>query len=156
MSEIVNLSEKERIALFRILDYERNTNPAQDWPLGWSWSAVRTHPSVLNALLLKGLVEEKFHSNSYRGLALTELGRKPAEALSAAAEPELEERPPSPLELPDDLVEPIEGYSDLKALVIQAIQSKKPVHLLFTGVPSSAKTMFLVYEIRNSDGSRQQ
>lgn len=34
MSNIVNLTEKERAALLRILEYERNTNPAQDWPLG--------------------------------------------------------------------------------------------------------------------------
>lgn len=144
MRELANLTEKERMALLRILEYERNTNPAQDWPLGWKWSAVHTHPSVLNGLLLKGLLEERFHSKTYRGLALTKLGYDQAEALSTAAEPELEERSPSPLELPDDLFEPIEGYSDIKALVIQAIQSQKPGHLLFTGVPSSAKTMFLL------------
>jgi hypothetical protein len=40
------------MALLRILDYEKNTAPARDWPLGWSWSAVRTHPSVLNSLVL--------------------------------------------------------------------------------------------------------
>jgi Holliday junction DNA helicase RuvB len=144
MSDIVNLTEKERMALLRILDYEKNTDPVRDWPLGWSWSAVRTHPSVLNGLLLKGLLKERFHSNSYRGLALTHLGYEQAEALSAAVEPELEERSPSPLEIPDDLFEPIEGYSDIKPLVIQAIKSEKPVHMLFTGVPSSAKTMFLL------------
>ena len=141
---MVNLTEKEETALLRILEYERNTNPARDWPLGWSWSAVRTHPSVLNGLLLKGLLEERFHSNSYRGLAMTHLGHQQAEVLLATREPEPEERSPMPLELPEDLFEPIEGYSDVKALVRQAIQSEKPVHLLFTGVPSSAKTMFLL------------
>ena len=35
MRELANLTEKERMALLRILEYERNTNPAQDWPLGW-------------------------------------------------------------------------------------------------------------------------
>jgi len=144
MSSIVNVTKKERAALLRILEYERNTNPSQDWPLGWSWSAVHTHPSVLNGLLLKGLLEERFHSNSYRGLALTHLGCEQAKAISATIEPELEEKPPSPWELPADLFEPIEGYSDVKALVREAIQSEKPVHLLFTGVPSSAKTMFLL------------
>jgi len=139
-----SLTEKEQGALLRILEYEKNTNPAKDWPLGWSWSAVRTHPSVLNSLLLKGLLEERFHSNSYRGLALTHFGCQEAEALFAADETEQIERAPMPLELPEDLFETIEGYSDVKALVRQAIQSEKPVHLLFTGVPSSAKTMFLL------------
>lgn len=144
MSHIVNLTEKEQGALLRILEYERNTNSAQDWPLGWSWSAVHTHPSVLNGLLLKGLLEERFHSNTYRGLALTQLGYDQAEALLTTVEFGPEERSPAPLEIPDDLFEPIESHSDIKALVIQTIQSEKPVHLLFTGVPSSAKTMFLL------------
>ena len=141
---MVSLTEKEETALLRIIEYERSTSPARDWPLGWSWSAVCTHPSVLNGLLLKGLLEERFRSNSYRGLALTHLGHQQAEVLLATREGEPEESSPIPLELPEDLFEPIEGYSDVKALVRQAIQSEKPVHLLFTGVPSSAKTMFLL------------
>jgi len=141
---MVSLTDKEQEALLRILEYEKNTNPAMDWPLGWSWSAVRAHPSVLNGLLLKGLLDERFHSNSYRGLALTHLGHQRAEALLASREPEPVNRSPIPPELPQDLFEPIEGYSDVKSLVSQAIQSEKPVHLLLTGVPSSAKTMFLL------------
>lgn len=81
MSDIVNLTMKERAALLRILEYERNANPERDWPLGWSWSAVHTHPSVLNGLLLKGLLEKKFHSNRYRGLELTHLGCEQAGTL---------------------------------------------------------------------------
>jgi len=57
MSDIVNLTMKERAALLRILEHERNANPERDWPLGWSWSAVHTYPSILNSLLLKGLLE---------------------------------------------------------------------------------------------------
>jgi hypothetical protein len=148
MSGIVNLTEKERMALLRILDYEKNTDPVRDWPLGWSWSAVRMHPSVLNSLILKGIVEERFHSRSYRGLALTQSGRKQAEMLLSKIEPVSEQRAPLPLELPEDLFDPIEGYSDIKPLVIQAIKSEKPVHVLFTGVPSSAKTMFLLESAR--------
>lgn len=61
-----------------------------------------------------------------------------AEALSQA------ETSAGQLDLPEDLFEVIEGYSDVKALVKQAIESEKPVNILFTGVPSSAKTMFLL------------
>lgn len=75
---------------------------------------------------------------------MTHSGHEQAKFLLTTVEPEPEERSTSPLELPDDLFEPIEGYSDVKALVRQTIQSEKPVHLLFTGVPSSAKTMFLL------------
>jgi Holliday junction DNA helicase RuvB len=48
------------------------------------------------------------------------------------------------IEIPDDLFEVIEGYEDIKALVKLVLGSEKPVHILFTGVPSSAKTMFLL------------
>jgi len=144
MAELVDLTEKEQAALLRILDYEKSTHPVRDWPLGWSWSVVRTHPSVLNSLVLKRIVEERFHSRSYRGLALTQSGRKQAEVLLAKIELVSEQKVPLPLEPPEDLFDPIEGYSDIKPLVIQAIKSEKPVHVLFTGVPSSAKTMFLL------------
>ncbi len=48
------------------------------------------------------------------------------------------------IEMPDDLFNVIEGYEDIKALVKRVLNNEKPVHLLFTGVPSSAKTMFLL------------
>jgi len=51
---------------------------------------------------------------------------------------------PRPLELPDDLFDVIEGYPEIKDLIMTVLRSDKPVHLLFTGVPSSAKTMFLI------------
>jgi hypothetical protein len=40
----------------------------------------------LNNLLLKGLIEEKFHSNSYRGLLLTEQGREQAKLIVVPTE----------------------------------------------------------------------
>ena len=48
------------------------------------------------------------------------------------------------VEIPEDLFEVIEGYGDVKALVKRVLSNEKPVHILFTGVPSSAKTMFLL------------
>ena len=48
------------------------------------------------------------------------------------------------ISLPADLFEVIEGYSDVKMLVRQVVESEKPVHVLFTVIPSSAKTMFLL------------
>ncbi|MDD5476299.1 MAG: ATP-binding protein [Syntrophales bacterium] len=48
------------------------------------------------------------------------------------------------VEMPDGLFEVIEGYEDVKALVRRVLANEKPVHILFTGVPGSAKTMFLL------------
>jgi Holliday junction DNA helicase RuvB len=38
----------------------------------------------------------------------------------------------------------IEDYDDIKVLTLQALTSDKPVHLLYTGIPGSAKTIFLL------------
>ena len=70
----MNLNQKQIDALLNILGYEQTHIP-KDFDLGLSWSDVRVAPATLNNLLLKGLIEEKFHSNSYRGLLLTELGK---------------------------------------------------------------------------------
>jgi hypothetical protein len=71
----MNLNQKQMDALLNILEYEQTHDP-EDFSLGWSWSDVRVAPPTLNSLLLKGLLEEKFHSNSHRGLLLTEAGRQ--------------------------------------------------------------------------------
>ena len=69
----MNLNQKQMDALLSILEYEQTYAP-KEFSLGWSWSDVRVAPATLNNLLLKGLIEEKFHSNSYRGLLLTRTG----------------------------------------------------------------------------------
>jgi hypothetical protein len=63
----MNFNQKQQDALVSILEYEQIHDP-KEFSLGWSWSDVRVAPATLNNLLLKGLLEEKFHSNSYRGL----------------------------------------------------------------------------------------
>ena len=59
----MNLNQKQIDALLNISEYEQTHDP-KDFSLGWSWSDVRVPPATLNNLLLKGLLEEKFHSNS--------------------------------------------------------------------------------------------
>jgi Holliday junction DNA helicase RuvB len=62
------------------------------------------------------LVEEKFHSNSYRGLLLTELGRDQANFVSETTE--ISEKPLSEsLNLPDDIFEDIIGHDEIKELL---------------------------------------
>ena len=47
-------------------------------------------------------------------------------------------------ETPADLFDSIVGYSDIKTVVRYALEADKPAHLLLTGPPASAKTMFLL------------
>jgi len=109
--------------------------------LGWSYRDVRKQPAVLNRLFLEGLLDCPFKSNSYTGYQLSELGKRVVETGEEPPVPELEVRK---LEVPDDLFDVIEGYDDIKQLISVALRSEKPVHLLFAGVPASAKTMFLM------------
>jgi len=125
--------------LREIASFERTT-PETEYSLGWSWRQVRIWPSTLNRLVIEGLIEVTFSSNSYTGYRLTEKGKM------LASEPDLVEitKETRPLEIPDDLFSPIEGYEEIKELVKRVLEAEKPVHILFTGVPSSAKTMFLI------------
>jgi Holliday junction DNA helicase RuvB len=109
--------------------------------LGWSYRDVRKQPAVLNRLFLEGLLDCPFKSNSYTGYQLSELGKRVVETGEEPVVPELEVRE---IEVPDDLFDVIEGYDDIKQLISVALRSEKPVHLLFAGVPASAKTMFLM------------
>jgi Holliday junction DNA helicase RuvB len=125
--------------LKEIASFEQ-TIPDTEYPLGWSWRQVRIWPSKLNRLVIEDLIKATFSSNSYTGYRLTEKGK----LLASEAEP-METTPEiRPLEIPDDLFSPIEGYEEIKELVRRVLRSEKPVHMLFTGVPASAKTMFLI------------
>jgi len=137
----MNLNQKQMDALLSILEYEQTHDP-KEFSLGWSWSDVRVAPATLNNLLLKGLIEEKFHSNSYRGLLLTEPGR---EQLKQMAEPTgVHEKPyDKALTLPHDIFEDIVGHDDVKELLMATLLTEKPVHVLLAGPPALAKSLFL-------------
>ena len=101
----MELNQKEEDALLSIFGYEQAHNP-RELILGWNWSAVRVAPATLNNLLLKGLLEEKFHSNSYRGLLLTHLGQEQVQLLMQPMKV-YEEPQHKELTLPNDIFEDI-------------------------------------------------
>ena len=119
----MNLNQKQRDALLNIFWYEQTHDP-KDYTLGWSWSDVRVTPATLNNLVLKGLIEEKFHSNSYRGLLLTELGREQANLMQEPAEA-YEKPMGEPLTLSDDIFEDIIGHDEVKELLMAALLAGK-------------------------------
>ncbi len=97
-------------------------------------------------------MEEKFHSNSYRGLLLTELGREQAKDLSKSFE--TQEKPPDNiLTLPDDIFEDIIGHEDVKELLRAVLIAEKPVHVLLAGPPALAKSLFL-WDIERTYGEQ--
>lgn len=129
--------------LKQIAEYEKTidfSKPGAE--LGWSWRDVRIMPAVLNRLFLEGYLDCKFRSNSYTGYLLSDLGW--AVVRGEIEETEVFAESKGGITIPDNLFDTIEGYDDVKDLVRQVLQSEKPVHILFTGVPASAKTMFLM------------
>jgi len=136
------MKEGDLDLLRQIAEHEKTI----DWrkpgaELGWEWSAVRIQPATLTRLFLEGLLDNPYRSNNCTGYQLSEEGRRVLEAGEELAETPFEKRE---FEIPDDLFNVIERYEDIKDLAKTVLRNEKPVHLLFTGVPASAKTMFLM------------
>ncbi len=109
--------------------------------LGWRSRDVGVWPGNLAKLRMDGLIEDVYESNSYHGYRLTQKAR----AILLTGEPApAQTHQEQKLQVPEDIFEIIEGYEDVKMVVRRILESEKVVHLLFTGVPSSAKTMFLL------------
>lgn len=144
------LSDKDKEALVTIKHFE-DALPANAFDeggkceLGWEWRDVRVHTATITNLFLKGLLDLEYSSNSYKGYRLSNIGRNFVVmlidgklAINSATETKME------APMPDDLFDTIIGYDDLKILFKRALTSDKPIHILLTGVPASAKTMFLI------------
>jgi len=108
--------------------------------LGWEWFQCHTNPSTLNKMVTTRLLDISFSSNrsTYYKVRNPDIVE---EALKELLQPEKEKVTE---ELPTDIFTPIVGHDNIKTLVRYAIDSDKPTHVLFTGPPASAKTMFLM------------
>jgi Holliday junction DNA helicase RuvB len=134
------MKEVDLELLKRIADIEDSIDPKSFKGMaGWRPVDIGIWPANLTKLRMEGLIEDGYQSNSYHGYKLSQKARA-----MLVGGPELTETQNQKISFPDDLFEVIEGYEDIKALVRQVLDSEKPVHVLFTGVPSSAKTMFLL------------
>lgn len=114
----------------------------RDYPyLGWQWFDVHAHHQQLLKLVEARLLDVTLKTNRATHFKV----RNPelvAEALDALAEEVYEETEEE--SIPDDLFSNIVGHDKVKELTRLAIASEKPVHLLLSGPPASAKTLFLL------------
>ncbi len=128
--------------LKHIADIEDGIDPESlAGKLGWRSRDVGVWPGNLAKLRMEGLIEDVYESNSYHGYRLTQKAR--AMLLTGELVP-AQTHQEQKLQVPEGIFEIIEGYEDVKMVVRRVLESEKVVHLLFTGVPSSAKTMFLL------------
>jgi Holliday junction DNA helicase RuvB len=139
------MKEGDLELLSAIESWEQSHDMEKEYRIGWGWRHVRIWPITLSRLFQQGYLDNVFRSNSFCGYRLNETGKEVLKIHQASQEPTAKEAvQPTRLVIPEDLFEVIEGYEDVKLLTLQALTADKPVHLLFTGIPGSAKTMFLL------------
>ncbi len=137
--------------LSEIARFEASVDLEKDFRIGWAWRHVRIWPATLSKLFQMGYLENVFRSNSYTGYRLSEKGK---ELVLAYQKTELEEALPEPLiNLGDDLFADIIGHEDVKELLKAALLAEKPVHVMLTGPPALAKTLFL-WDIEQTFGEQ--
>ena len=150
---VMNLTEKDKEGLRRILEYEDTADRERYSRFGWTWEKVSVWPATLNRLIQIRLLEVVSHTNSYRGMKLTEEGRAVAQNLLAQSQKPHHEPQDEILALPDDLFEDIIGHDEVKELLGACLLAERPVHVLLAGPPALAKSLFL-WDIERAGGER--
>ena len=137
-----NLSDRDYEALAKIRKFEEET-PESEWPLGWQWYQVGVNMGTINKLITVGMVERTYSSRSSKEHKLTQRAKEIMDA-----EPGDDLTPPTPIGEPteedyENMFSDIVGYDNLKELIRESLQLDKPIHVLLSGPPAMAKTMFL-------------
>jgi len=134
--------------LAHCVDYEDRT-PIENRQIGWTWSEVGVLTYVLKDLVGRQLIMVKYHSRNYMCYEVTEKGRDVVGSRLQEGDSNVEEIASIPL--PDDMFSNIVGYDDVKSLLRNILNLPKPVHVLLSGPPALAKTLFL-WEIERVGG----
>ena len=137
--------------LGEIAKFETSVDMEKEYRIGWSWRHVRIWPATLSRLFKDSYLENVFRSNSYTGYKLSEVGK--ALVSNTEKQESCETHQDQKLALPDDLFEDIIGHDEIKELLRASLQTEKPVHVLLTGPPALAKTLFL-WDIERAGGEK--
>ena len=137
--------------LNEIARWEQSHDMEKEYRIGWGWRHVRIWPATLNRLFQQGYLENVFRSNSFTGYKLSEKAR----ALMAANQPRdsVEPDPETPIPAAEDLFVDIIGHEEVKDLLQAVLLVEKPVHVMLTGPPALAKTLFL-WDIEQTFGEQ--
>ena len=127
--------------LIEIARFEESCDMEKEFKVGWSWRHVRIWPATLSRLFKDGYLDNVFRSNSYTGYCLSELGRTVINSIRQedAAAPDTTQ----PLEITESIFNDIVGHDDVKELLVACLLAERPVHVLLTGPPALAKSLFL-------------
>ncbi len=145
------MKEGDSELLMEIARFEASVDVEKEYRIGWSWRHVRIWPATLSRLFKDGYLENVFRSNSFTGYRLSEKGKAfvQAEKNTALAETKAEDRPVAT----DTLFADIIGHEEVKELLKACLLAEKPVHVMLTGPPALAKTLFL-WDIEQTFGEQ--
>jgi Holliday junction DNA helicase RuvB len=145
------MKEGDMELISEIAKFEASVDMEKEYRIGWSWRHVRIWPATLSRLFKDGYLDNVFRSNSFTGYKLSEN----AKALFLANQQETSAEPQSapPVELGDDLFSDIIGHEEVKELLTATLLAEKPVHVMLTGPPALAKTLFL-WDIEQTFGEQ--
>ncbi len=143
------MKESDLEWLHKIANFE-DTHDMSEFKIGWAYRHVGIQGTILSHLFLKGYLDNIFRSNSYTGYRLSEKGK----ALVLASRETVSPNQPEPKsDLPDTLFADIIGHEEVKELLTATLLAEKPVHVLLTGPPALAKTLFL-WDIEQTFGEK--
>ena len=145
------MKEGDMELISEIARFEASVDMEKEYRIGWSWRHVRIWPATLSRLFKDGYLDNVFRSNSFTGYKLSEKAKALflANQQAASAEPQSE----PPVELGDDLFSDIIGHEEVKELLTATLLAEKPVHVMLTGPPALAKTLFL-WDIEQTFGEQ--
>ncbi|ACZ61384.1 Holliday junction DNA helicase [Dehalococcoides mccartyi VS] len=145
------VKEGDTELIMEIARFESSVDLEKDFRIGWSWRHVRIWPATLSRLFKDGYLDNVFRSNSFTGYKLTE---KAKALVIANQEKDADDSQTAPLLNPsDDLFTDIIGHDDVKELLKATLLAEKPVHIMLTGPPALAKTLFL-WDIEQTFGEQ--
>jgi Holliday junction DNA helicase RuvB len=145
------MKEGDMELLVEIAKFEASVDMEKEYRIGWSWRHVRVWPATLSRLFKDGYLDNVFRSNSFTGYKLTEKAK--TILLANQQEASTESQSESPVNPGDDLFTDIIGHEDVKLLLKAILLSEKPVHVMLTGPPALAKTLFL-WDIEQTFGEQ--
>jgi len=144
------MSEVSVELIRHIAEVEDNLDPESlAAKLGWRSRDVGVWPGTLNKLHLEGLIEDVYESNSYHGYKITAKAR----ARLVGASEQLPVPQEKSLEIPGDIFRDIIGHDGTKELLLACLTAERPVHVLLTGPPALAKSLFL-WDVERVGGER--
>ena len=145
------MKEGDMELISEIAKFEASVDMEKEYRIGWSWRHVRIWPATLSRLFKDGYLDNVFRSNSFTGYKLSEKAKALFLTHQQAASAEPQSAPP--VELGDDLFSDIIGHEEVKELLTATLLAEKPVHVMLTGPPALAKTLFL-WDIEQTFGEQ--